>query len=856
MIPQRAHASNLQGITAGLGLPELTIDLTEIPESARTVAVKGDNGRGKSTFFDLMATPFREPPQLPGTLYDECGEGKAVRELWWSHGGTNYHSVININKTKKTETMKAYLHVEGEDGWEPYEMSDGTASNGLSGTYDGCLEEILGSKELYFMTAFRAQNGKSLAEVKKDDAKSLLTDLLRLNETKALAKQAQAVALALRKEGDTYSEQIASVENASELMAEYDGELVIARAAVSPLIDSKVDRVSDVQVATAVLEAAQRAEGDNEKVRKEKEGFEAEIEALNASTVHRRGEVLRRENDAKHDLGEELNALGASHVRTKRGVDEVRRSINEDASAMMDRVTSLTEEIGGLEERKAATAKLRELGLEIVNAEAEVNRLDAAIGEKEEAREAARESIERVRALVRSEGEQEGCMKILDTQLLGLNREINGLVQRATYVGQVPCAATTEPYRGCPALQDAMQAQRSIGPKEEERSSKGDEHGHCEEIMSELAHSISAFGDVEGAATELSIALNELRANRETAQAVASRRGEFEQAETTLEAITRDIAARTADIDTETARSLEACKALEKKIDELEAEGLREEASSEARKVVLRERVAAIGRELTAEDESLKSSVARVQEKIDALPPVGAADALRAATEALATAEGSKAEAERAVERANTSVANLEADRERLETQAADAPRIAKLKAAIEEEVSRWQLLAIGLKGTIDLCIEDAGPSISRTANQLLRETFGPRFTLRIVTQQKNATNGILKEVFQISVLDSESGLESPMSQKSGGEQVWISQALAEAVAIYHHEVSGEHYEATFADEAEDGLTQERKALYYQMQRKALELGGYSLKIFISHDPTAWAEADYVIDMDAMAVAS
>jgi exonuclease SbcC len=148
----------------------------------------------------------------------------------------------------------------------------------------------------------------------------------------------------------------------------------------------------------------------------------------------------------------------------------------------------------------------------------------------------------------------------------------------------------------------------------------------------------------------------------------------------------------------------------------------------------------------------------------------------------------------------------------------------------------------------IDLSIEDAGPSIAATANRLLADAYGPRFSVRIVTQRDQA-NGRTVETFDISVIDADSGMESSILQKSGGEAVWIDKALTDAVGLYHLEAAGVHYDTLFADESEDGLTQERKAQFYRMDRAALAAGGYQRKYFVSHNPDAWAYADHVIDL-------
>lgn len=179
---------------------------------------------------------------------------------------------------------------------------------------------------------------------------------------------------------------------------------------------------------------------------------------------------------------------------------------------------------------------------------------------------------------------------------------------------------------------------------------------------------------------------------------------------------------------------------------------------------------------------------------------------------------------------------------------ASEIERTSARDASLREEISRlrttidgasWTLRAIkeydkeigGITSLIryiqarnDMLIEAAGPAIAATANQLLTDAYGPRFSIRIVTQRKLA-NGNLAETFEISVLDADAGLESSVLHKSGGESVWLDKALTEAVAIYHQGLADVRYECIFADEAEDGLTAERKSQYFRMDKAAMDLG-------------------------------
>ena len=237
-----------------------------------------------------------------------------------------------------------------------------------------------------------------------------------------------------------------------------------------------------------------------------------------------------------------------------------------------------------------------------------------------------------------------------------------------------------------------------------------------------------------------------------------------------------------------------------------------------------------------------------IRAEIAALPPLSPEDAVQAAATALQQAEHNANAAAQAVEQVNAQIAALQAERDTLNRQLEQSATLEQQVERINAEIAEWTLLAAALLGVIDLSIEDAGPAIAAHANHLLAEAYGPRFTCHIVTQRQQA-NGKLVETFDISVIDAETGIESSILRKSGGETVWLDKAMRDAVGLYHQEAAGVHYECLFADEAEDGLTEDRKRQFYSMDRAALALGGYRRKFFISHNPRAWEMADHVIDL-------
>ena len=165
---------------------------------------------------------------------------------------------------------------------------------------------------------------------------------------------------------------------------------------------------------------------------------------------------------------------------------------------------------------------------------------------------------------------------------------------------------------------------------------------------------------------------------------------------------------------------------------------------------------------------------------------------------------------------------------------------------SLNKEVSEWGLLekAIGKDGLIALEIDDAGPAISHTANELLRACFGPRFTVKIETTRPTKDGKKMMEVFDIKVLDAESEEEKTITILSGGEKVWVQSAITQAIAIRNKELSGKEFLTCFEDEVDGALSKENKGKYFRMKKKAMELGGFEETIFISQDPEVWDKAD------------
>ncbi len=246
----------------------------------------------------------------------------------------------------------------------------------------------------------------------------------------------------------------------------------------------------------------------------------------------------------------------------------------------------------------------------------------------------------------------------------------------------------------------------------------------------------------------------------------------------------------------------------------------------------------------------LDAASARLTKQLECLPPPFD-DSQRAAAELVATrARQALGEAEAAHTAAATRHAELVGRLQSSAAHVAEGQTAVSAVAHLETELALWTALtkALGNDGVIALCIDDAGPTLASLTNELLLGCYGPRFTVSITTQVETARKD-LKEGFDVIVFDAETGASKSVAMMSGGERVWIDEALTRAIAVYLAQSAGRSYQTLFSDEADGPLDPERKRMFMAMKREVLRLGGYEQELFVSQTPELWALADCVIEV-------
>jgi exonuclease SbcC len=804
------------------------------------------------------------------SYYDHVFLPESSKELVWRHGGKRYKSqlVLRVNGKKKSE---AFLFEHGGRGWAPVVLHDGTVSDGKVETYEKAVAEILCPADTFFTSVFSAQGKRPLSAFKNAEIKTLLADLLGLEQVRqqgALAadvvKQLKA-GLALVRQGLARVQEDAAGTRRS--LAELDG-------ASQALLAATAQRTSTA----ARLDAARQK--------------------LATVTAEHTGAA---ETEARR------RALADEARRAKEGHDAAAQRLSQELPRLQQRETSLQQRIA---ERCQAHGRRRAQLVKDIAALTAVARLCESVERAAARRDFAQRVVARCQAIVDRRQARVDVLEQAKATLVARRREVESIDREA---GQI-------------ALRQA-DLQRRFGLTSHVPCAGMDIQGQCQllgDAREAKALLPSADAALTGLAEKKRVALREI-ADTETAvralPAEAQLRNQAEQMLETAEQRLRDIELLCARRDevTRAAQTIDGHTAELATLPEQAALETEDERAESTDIAAARTRVQdELSRIAVVRDEALT----RTAEQAALLPPPLDAAGLNTARQEVEAATRAAAAAEAAESCARQRDERAKALGEQLADIAAKEGAAIRAAKRVEDELATWSLLAKCLSndGVIALDIDDAGPTFSALANELLLACYGPRFTLQVITQSTNG-KGELREDFDIIVHDGSRDESKSLKLVSGGERVWIScrsrheihyaenpdmpsprsgrrlrpcncaagtceamrhntagsgtmspdarggkslslmsggertfidASLTRAIALYLAQNTGRRFDTLFSDEADGPLDPEHKRMFMAMKREVLRLGGYACEFFVSQTPELTGMADRIIDLEGM----
>ena len=808
MAPKKLTLKGFKGVRSGFGREEIALDLDALAADAAQVAIIGPNGAGKSTILDNLQ-PYRLMPSRAGknspegfSYWDHVLAPQALKELDWEHGGARYRSILVFKSSGKTRKAEAYLHVLQDGRYQPARLPDGTVSDGKSESYDRLVEGILGKPETFFTSVFAAQNRKLLSAYTDGEVKTLLADLLGLAKLREIGARALEVAKLLGAGLEAVRGSLTKLSAAEQRLPalKTEAERLEAQSAAQSVERRSAQKAhGQAQTALATAKAARAAAAETEKRREE---LSRRLALLRKTSAERRAQCeadYRRESEryvAAEAESQRQDCEADTRIAALKELALRRRALlsrKEEILASSEAAARLA-----IEEKTLATrhAELRKL-------EAQANALRA----------------ERSRLA----GGLQGALERHNAQAA----LCDDLKKRSRLTTEVPCNGTELQPR-CPLLAEALVAKASLAAKEEDLGTLKGRQAALGRQIEELGATITGLADAGNAVARTEAELEGIRTRLREQQSFAALAAQLADAEEAIGTFEKQIVELQAGIDERA-----------KKRFELSDEHVKTLAN-------LNERLAAIDEELRRAEEQIAADLAKLPAPFDEAR-------LTAAEQALSRTEKDLAGLELRSEETKAVLAGLKARVEATDAEIAEG-RIAKENAArLEGEIAKWTLLgrAFSTNGIVALSIDDAGPELAGLVNDLLLACFGRRFSVSIKTQIQTA-KGELREGFDLLVHDAERDETKRFEDMSGGERVWVNEALTRGIALYLARESGQAYETLFSDESDGPLDPDKKLQFMRMKREVLKLGGYTREYFVSQSPELWAMADARIDLGAL----
>ena len=688
------------------------------------------------------------------------------------------------------------------DQWTPVVLEDGTPTDGRVETYERAVVEILGAPETFFTSVFSAQGKRPLSAFRNGEVKALLADLLGLEEIGTQGARAAETARLLKAGLGVVRQAQAQTAQESErtelqLRGLGDVDEALKRAAAA-----RRSAAEELETANGVL-ARLEAEAVTA------EGTERQRSALLAErgrSEAQRGHAMERIAENAHRVERQAAALAQRVAARRQRHADRRRRVLDQAHALRA-ILALSPRVAWAIRRLPTAEHCHAARI------ATAHGAERAVKRVERLRNDTKSRRERIEAIQREAGQ------------LALRQA--DLSTRFGLCDAVPCAGTDLQGR-CHLLSDARNAQAMLPNVDAQLVELADKKREAQAAYNAAVDELARFAGAAEARNRAEHRLERAKNRLSVIERLCSRREELERATVSAAQFERELF------------DLGDCDVPET---QQEADERREIAAARAR----------LTAEGSAAERDSQDAAARIDAELMLLPPqrsdaqlVQARARVLDAERALKQREDTQLAAVRLEEQAQTLRRQLAATRE-----AAAASDIRA--ASIEAELSSWSLLSKCLSndGVIALEIDDAGPTLTALANDLLLACYGPRFTLQVVTQSTTA-KGELREDFEIIVHDGERGESKSLRLVSGGERVWINEALTRAIALYLAANTGRCFSTLFSDEADGPLDPERKRMFMDMKREVLRLGGYAREFFVSQTPELTAMADEVLDLDQL----
>ncbi|WP_022667895.1 AAA family ATPase [Desulfospira joergensenii] len=824
------------GIKKGLGLDEIEVDFTGL---SGLIALAGPNGHGKTTLLELLS-PYRMFASRDGAMRHHFFLRDSFRDLTFDFGGDIYRALVKIDSN--SDRSEGQIWKNGEP-----QIKDSKVTY-----YDRYISKLLGSSNLFYNSVFCAQNSDKISDLTTGQLKKLFVEFLRLDRLSGYEAAAKQCVTVLNGTSQQLQRNIDGLQERLDSFSGFDEMLRQTVVTKDAMIDNMAFAFEQIKKQKEEIERLINVQARNSVNIERRDELEKDIQKFRDEMDARYKSDLKEAKQVKKSLSEkqlELHTLQAS-ISTKNQViqaaDEVvtleeeiagARKVDDDLGRDLDskyqemesiekEITPIREAIKTLENEWFVSHEALEEKVPAI--EDKSRRAVEAIGKLTQ----ERENVQQPTKLARLESDVESCKKsieLLETRgdcpvespkcrfvvsaisardnLPGLEKELTdlrSLIKENTE--SIDFDINTQKQicaEGTAELEKIRTEQKALKSEADQKAANFQiEISELEEKIGTIRESILAVQRIRGEKRKV---LEDLVGRLEDKRVLASKLPEIQRAEDQIE------------------RLAEGIEALETTIQEKRDQYSRDELQS-------KEKI-----------RDLEKRLAEVRSKIDE-------KVAQKILDARAILESRDLEKDNLARKIKAEDENIAVLKQRLEEKAGIEKELARAQdelGRVTVESSQWLYLqnACGKSGLQALEIDGVAPLITGYANDLLTSSFGPNFSVRLITQDPETG----KEVLDIVVIRGD-GSETSLENLSGGEKVWILKSQRLAMTLVSKEKSGLNFQTILCDEEDGPLDSEKAMSFVGLYKAILEVGGFNDCFFISHNPDVVAMADHWIN--------
>lgn len=656
-------------------------------------------------------------------------------------------------------------------GSEAYLIKNGTPLNdGKLTTYDEVLEAVLGSQELFFNSVFSGQKSKGIAELKPADRRKLFYELLNLNVYETHLEKAKGKLKANEIKLAEIEGQINSIDVRPETRSQLDENRIKALNGIAN-IELEITKLEDsIDKTSKLIEEGKVDLAKLEGQQRASEEVRLKIDELK----FKRKTITEDHNKKKLKLQSEISDLTKLISQSQKLLQR------------KDEIEMNVERLKNLQTSYQTTSELKtDIFQKIYELQEEESKAQLVVAEKK----AVIYKVEQV-------------VKNIANKLDALNLELKRCETDASLISEVPCS--DEVGSSCKFLATAHESSGKIKTIKEDieyyRTQHSEELNRLKFLESEVEkitdENHKNINRKKGALTEDAAQINtELVKLKNSINEIIAYEGlerELKESLANNELLTQKL-----DHSTESLQEFD-------KMFEAHAMEIDGEIYNLASKVV----------DLTSVMFEKKNNIAK-----NTVTKTNLAATLKEKQSYLVYQQGVLSDAEAQLEQ----LKKYEVKIQELEIK----------KTIIQQEITDWTFLskAFDKTGIPVLKLENSGVSITTIANELL-SLFENKFRIVFETTKLKADKKTYKESFDINIVEEDGVCE--ISNKSGGQQVWLETAIQSAISLVVRQ-QGRNIQTSFLDEKDGALDLQNAESYIEMIQKAHEMSGVHNTFIITH---------------------